>query len=87
MGNKVALRAKHSENLLTVLSEDEVAKVLAGMQGLHQLMAKLLYGCGLRLMECLRLRVKDIDFEQSQNFVREGKSKKDYTICLQAGWD
>ncbi len=46
MGNKVALRAKHSENLLTVLSEDEVAKVLAGMQGLHQLMAKLLYGCG-----------------------------------------
>lgn len=57
-----ALRAKRSEHLPTVLSKDEVARVLAGMQGLHQLMAKLLYGCGLRLMECLRLRVKDIDF-------------------------
>ena len=51
-----ALRAKRSEHLPTVLSKDEVARVLAGKQGLHQLMAKLLYGCGLRLMECLRRR-------------------------------
>jgi integrase len=41
-----------------------VEPVLGGMQGLHQLMVRLLYGCGLRLMECLRLQVKDIDFEQ-----------------------
>lgn len=77
-----ALRAKRSEHLPTVLSKDEVARVLAGMQGLHQLMAKLLYGCGLRLMECLRLRVKDIDFEQSQIIVREGKGEKDRATML-----
>jgi integrase len=65
------LRAKRSEYLPTVLSKDEVARVLLGMQGLHQLMAKLLYGSGLRLMKCLRLRVEDIDFEQSQIIVRE----------------
>ena len=46
-----ALRAKPSEHLPTVLSQEETARVLSGMQGLHQLMAKLLYGCGLRLME------------------------------------
>jgi integron integrase len=79
-----ALRAKRSEHLPTVLSKDEVARVLAGMQGLHQLMAKLLYGCGLRLMECLRLRVKDIDFEQSQIIVREGKGEKDRATMLPA---
>lgn len=79
-----ALRAKRSDHLPTVLSKDEVARVLAGMQGLHQLMAKLLYGCGLRLMECLRLRVKDIDFEQSQIIVREGKGEKDRATMLPA---
>ena len=79
-----ALRAKRSEHLPTVLSKDKVASVLAGMQGLHQLMAKLLYGCGLRLMECLRLRVKDIDFEQSQIIVREGKGEKDRATMLPA---
>jgi len=47
------------------------------MLGLHQLLACLLYGCTLRLMECLRPRVKDIDFEQSQVVVREGKGEKD----------
>jgi integrase len=58
-----ALRAKPSEHLPTVLSKEETARILSGMQGLHQVMAKLLYGYGLRLMECMRLRVKDIDFE------------------------
>ena len=57
-----ALRAKRAQHLPTVLSKTEVNQVLSGMQGLHQLMARLLYGCGLRLMECLRMRVKDIDF-------------------------
>lgn len=77
-----ALRAKRSEHLPTVLSKDEVARLLSGMQGLHQLMAKLLYGCGLRLMECIRLRVKDIDFEQFQIIVREGKGEKDRATML-----
>jgi site-specific recombinase XerD len=47
------------------------------MQGLHQLMATLLYRCGLQLMKCLRLSVKDIGFVQSQVVVREGKGEKD----------
>ena len=77
-----ALRAKRSEHLPTILSKDKVVRLLSGMRGLHQLMAKLLYGCGLRLMECLRLRVKDIDFEQSQIIVREGKGEKDRATML-----
>jgi integron integrase len=79
-----ALRAKRAQHLPTVLSKTEVNQVLRGMQGLHQLMARLLYGCGLRLMECLRLRVKDIDFEQSQVVVREGKGEKDRLTMLPA---
>ena len=77
-----ALRAKRAQHLPTVLSKTEVNQVLSGMQGLHQLMARLLYGCGLRLMECLR--VKDIDFEQSQVVVREGKGEKDRLTMLPA---
>jgi len=53
-----ALRAKRAQHLPAVLSKTEVNQVLSGMQGLHQLMARLLYGCGLRLMECLRLRLR-----------------------------
>ncbi len=79
-----ALRAKRSEHLPTVLSKDEILRVISGMQGLQQLMAQLLYGCGLRLMECLRLRVKDIDFEQSLIIVREGKGEKDRATMLPA---
>ena len=77
-----ALRAKRAQHLPTVLSKIEVNQVLGGMQGLHQLMARLLYGCGLRLMESLRLRVKDIDFEQSQVVVHEGKGEKDRLTML-----
>jgi integron integrase len=77
-----ALRAKRAQHLPTVLSKCEVNQALNGMQGFHQLMAQLLYGCGLRLMECLRLRVKDIDFAQSQIVVREGKGEKDRLTML-----
>lgn len=77
-----ALRAKRTQHFPTVLSKDEATRVLAGLQGLHQLMARLLYGSGLRLMECLRLRVKDIDFEQSQIVVRQGKGEKDRLTML-----
>jgi len=54
------------------------------MQGLHQLIARLLYGCGLRLMGCLRLQVKDIDLEQYQIVVREGKGETDHLTMLPA---
>ena len=79
-----ALRARRAQHLPTVLSKSEVSQVLSEMQGLHQLMARLLYGCGLRLMECLRLRVKDIDFEQSKIVVREGNEEKNRLTMLPA---
>jgi integron integrase len=81
-GPILALRAKRGQYLPTVLSKNEVNQVLNGMQGLYQLMAQLLYGSGLRLMECLRLWVKDFDFEQSQIVVREGKGEKDRLTML-----
>jgi integron integrase len=54
-----------------------VQRVLAQMRGNHLLMAKLLYGCGLRLMECVRLRVHDLDFERNRVYVRAAKGDKD----------
>jgi len=77
-----ALRAKRPKRLPTVLSKDEVLRILSFMQGTHLLMAKLLYGSGLRLMECHRLRVKDIDFENHQIIVRDGKGEKDRVTLL-----
>lgn len=56
-----AVRAKKPKRLPTVLTKEEVRRVIGCMSGTHQLMAKLLYGSGLRLMECIRLRVKDSD--------------------------
>jgi integron integrase len=75
-------RAKKPEKLPTVLSKTEARRVLAEMSGLHRLMAQLLYGSGLRLMECVRLRAKDIDFEQNHIIVRDGKGMKDRTTLL-----
>ncbi len=59
-----ALRAKRPKRVPTVLSKEEVRRVIGYLSGTHQLMAKLLYGSGLRLMECVRLRVKDLDFSR-----------------------
>jgi integron integrase len=59
------------------MTQGEVGKVLGEMTGLHLLMAKLLYGGGLRLMECVRLRVQDLDFERNFVYVRAGKGGKD----------
>ena len=59
------------------MTKAEVRLVLAAMPGTYRLMAKLLYGCGLRLMECVRLRGKDIDLGQNQIIVRDGKGMKD----------
>jgi integron integrase len=75
-------RAKRPERLPTVLTQAETSRILNVMNGIHGLMAKLIYGCGFRLMECIRLRVKDIDFERNQVIVRDGKGKKDRSTML-----
>ncbi len=76
------VHAKTPVRLPVVLSRDEVRAVLARMNGEPRLMATLLYGCGLRLLECCRLRVKDIDFGRNQITVRRGKGEKDRATML-----
>jgi len=75
-------RAKRSEKVPLVFTKNEIQKVLANLDGIYWIMAHLLYGAGLRLMECLRLRVKDIDFGMNQLTVRDGKGKKDRVTML-----
>ncbi|MEW6377871.1 MAG: integron integrase [Thermodesulfobacteriota bacterium] len=75
-------RAKQKVNLPTVLSRDEVKKLLSFLDGPHLLMAQLMYGCGLRLMECLRLRVKDVDLENDLLMVRSAKGEKDRAFMI-----
>ena len=77
-----AVRANRPRRLPVVLSQDEARRVLAKMRGREKLMAQLMYGAGLRLMECLRLRVQDIAFELGQIIVREGKGDKDRITVL-----
>lgn len=78
------VRAKKSRRLPVVLTREEVKRVLSGLSGTPWLMAMLLYGAGLRLLECCRLRVKDIDFSQNQIVVRAGKGDKDRYTTLPA---
>lgn len=75
-------RAKRPARLPVVMSPGEVKSVLAHLDGTLWLMASLLYGAGLRLMECVRLRVKDIDLEYKQLVVRDGKGNKDRVTML-----
>lgn len=75
-------RAKKPQRLPVVLTAAEVRAVLGKLDGRNALMANLLYGSGLRLMECLRLRVKDVDFEMRQITVRDGKGFKDRVTML-----
>lgn len=77
-----AVRAKQPTHLPTVLSKAEVNRLLSRLSDPYELMAKLLYGCGLRLMECVRLRVKDVDFDQHQIIIRSGKGQKDRDTLL-----
>jgi integron integrase len=77
-------RAKKPSRLPVVFTREEVRAVLAHPEGPKWLMANLLYGAGLRLMECLRLRVKDIDFSYSQIIVCDGKGQKDRVSVLPA---
>ena len=75
-------RAKKPTRLPVVLTVTEVQLVLSSLDGTRALVAQLLYGTGMRLMECLRLRVKDIDFERKELYVRHGKGGKDRVTVL-----
>lgn len=77
-------RAKKPSKLPVVFTRKEAKAVLVHLEGVKWLMGSLLYGSGLRLMECLRLRVKDIDFEYNQIVVRDGKGGKDRITMLPA---
>ena len=76
------VRAKRPTRLPVVLTQTEVTAVLERMQGVYSLMARLLYGTGMRLMEVVRLRVKDVDFERTEIIVRDGKGGKDRITML-----
>jgi integron integrase len=82
LGPVDALRAKRPRRLPTVLTKGETLRLIGCLSGTHQLMAKLLYGGGLRLMDCLRLRVKDLDFERRAIVVRDGKGGQDRVTVL-----
>jgi integron integrase len=75
-------RPKRPQRRPLVLSKDEVERILRVMSGTHQLIATLLFGTGMRLLECLRLRVKDVDFALNQIVVRDGKGWKDRITML-----
>ena len=77
-----AVRARKKKNLPVVMTKDEVKRVISAIAGQYQLMAKILYGSGLRLIECLRLRVQDLDFEMKEITVRDGKGSKDRLSLL-----
>lgn len=76
------VRAKRPVRVPVVLTRSEVAQVLDAMSGKHWLMASLLYGSGLRLVECLRLRIQDFDFEYLQLTIRDGKGAKERRTML-----
>ena len=82
---KGIVRAKRPVRVPVVLSREEVRALLAHLEGTKWLMAALLYGAGLRLRECLKLRVKDVDFGYRQITVRDGKGAKDRVTMLPAG--
>ncbi len=77
-----AYRAKRPERLPTVLTFEETMDIIDAMSGVFQVIAKVLYGSGLRGIECLRLRVKDVDFKMNQIVVRNGKGQKDRVTML-----
>jgi integron integrase len=75
-------RAKKPERLPVVFTRDEVKRLLAQLDGTRWLIIALIYGGGLRLLECARLRVKDVDFHYSQLIIRDGKGQKDRVTTL-----
>ncbi len=81
-GLEQVVRAKKPSRVPVVFTREEVRAVLAQLEGTNRLVAGLLYGAGLRLMEALRLRVKDLDFEMGQLTIRDGKGAKDRVTML-----
>jgi integron integrase len=79
-----ALRARRPERLPVVLAVDEVRAIFAELDGIDLFMAELLYGTGMRVLECCRLRVKDVDFARQQIVVREAKGDRDRAVPLPA---
>jgi len=79
------VRAKRAQNLPVVLSRGEVSDLLAQLTGLHHLMSLVMYGSGLRLLECCQLRVKDLDFDRLQITIRKGKGAKDRVTLMSTG--
>jgi len=75
-------RASRPSHIPVVFTKDEVKRVLSNLTGRQWLMASLLYGAGLRLTECIRLKVKDIDFQSNQLIIRDGKGFKDRVTLL-----
>jgi integron integrase len=75
-------RAKAPKRLPVVLNRNEVQAILTRLEGTHWLIASLLYGTGMRIMECLRLRVKDVDFTRREILIRDGKGAKDRVTML-----
>jgi len=82
IGNVKAIMAKREIHIPTVLSVDEVGAVMCRLHGVYHIIGQLLYGGGLRLMECMRLRVKDIDFENKIITLRNTKSNRDRVTVL-----
>jgi len=80
-----AIRAERRVTVPVVLTREEVSKVISLMEGVPQLVVKMLYGSGLRVLEGVRLRVKDLDFQMKQVTVRAGKGDKDRLTTLSAG--
>jgi hypothetical protein len=76
------LRAKRPQRMTVLFSRAEVQRVLERMEGVHALLARLLYGTGMRLMEVIRLRVKDVDFDRGEILIRDGKGAKDRVTML-----
>jgi integron integrase len=78
------VRAKRPRRIPVVLSREEITRLLAALDGQHWVMAALMYGAGLRLMECVRLRIKDVDFDRNEIIVRQGKGDRDRRVPLPA---
>ena len=78
-------RAKMPKKIPVVMTHEEAMKVISLTEGIHQLIASLLYGTGMRKIECLRLRIKDLDFSRKEITIRQGKGKKDRVTMMPLG--
>jgi site-specific recombinase XerD len=76
------IRAKQTKHIPVVLSKEEIKILFRHLSGIHLLMLKLIYAGGIRLTECVRLRVKDLDFDNQALIIRSGKGDKDRTTLF-----